>query len=87
MYKVLCTHFHSIDPAIAEIFADEMAEDEQVLGALNSLDWANNPMLATSLEESVTNTTSPVLCYSTENVRNIIYTALMTGAVSVGCVL
>ena len=53
--------FFSIDPVAAERFTDPT----QALDALNGLDWAGNPILARSFEDSVTNSSSIGVCYYT----------------------
>lgn len=51
---------YRIDNAAAQRFADP----DQSLDTLRSLDWAGNPELATSLEESVTGSPGIGICYS-----------------------
>lgn len=58
-----CILHISIDPEAAQKFIDP---EQSSLDALNGLDWAENPVLTTSLFESITNATNVGICYTTE---------------------
>jgi hypothetical protein len=85
----------SLDQEAAQRFTDP----NQALAVLNGLDWSGNPVLGKSLEDSITNSPSTGICYSS-NVRGRHsqtpylfltflsqdqFSAILTGPISPGC--
>ena len=62
LFLLLFSNKNSIDTDAAERFTDP----NQALQVLNELDWASNPRLETSLEESVTDSINTGVCFNSK---------------------